>query len=84
MFAGNIYRSASAEYQNDYPGLDDYDEAHYNDISEKEADEENIVERADSTPVFVTSPKTFVVNEGDAIKLPCNVDNLGKNALFST
>jgi len=75
-YSGNIYRSASAEYQNDYPGLDDYDEAHYNDISEKEADEENIVERADSTPVFVTSPKTFVVNEGDAIKLPCNVDNL--------
>ena len=81
MFAGKIFESGSAEYQNDYPGLDDYDETHYNDIIEKEAYEENIVERADSTPVFVTSPKTFVVNEGDAIKLPCNVDNLGKNAL---
>jgi len=75
-YTGKIFESGSAEYQNDYPGLDDYDETHYNDIIEKEAYEENIVERADSTPVFVTSPKTFVVNEGDAIKLPCNVDNL--------
>jgi len=59
------------EYQND-EYLGDYNEADYEDgISEEHKENEN-----DRTPTFISSSKTFIVKEGDAIKLPCVVDNL--------
>ena len=80
--AGNIHPNIADEYQNDYPASDDYNEADYNDESENESDEENKEREADRTLTFISTPKTFVVNEGDAIKLPCNVDNLDKHTLL--
>ena len=72
MIAGRI----AEEYQNDYPG--DYNEADYENGIEYNFSEENNEKETDRTPTFISSGKTFVVNEGDAIKLPCMVDNLGK------
>jgi len=74
--SGNIHPNIADEYQNDYPASYDYNEADYNDVSENESDEENKETETDRTLTFISTPKTFVVNEGDAIKLPCNVDNL--------
>jgi hypothetical protein len=57
------------EYQNDDY---DYNEANYDDG----ASEEDKESETDRTPKFISSSKTFIVHEGDAIKLPCFVDNL--------
>jgi len=57
------------EYQNDDY---DYNEANYDDG----ASEEDKESETDRTPKFISSSKTFIVHEGDAIKLPCLVDNL--------
>eukprot|EP00092_Neocalanus_flemingeri_P026540 GFUD01028763.1.p1 GENE.GFUD01028763.1~~GFUD01028763.1.p1 ORF type:complete len:561 (+),score=175.33 GFUD01028763.1:86-1768(+) len=75
-YSGKIYQSIANEYQNDYPTNYDYNEADYDDVSENQSDEENKEKETNRTLTFISTPKTFVVNEGDAIKLPCNVDNL--------
>jgi len=62
------------EYQNDYPG--DYNEADYENGIEYSFSEENNEKESDRTPTFISSGKTLFVSEGDAIKLPCLVDNL--------
>lgn len=59
------------DYQND-DYLEDYNEDNYDD----ENSEENKESETDRTPKFISSSKNFIVNEGDAIKLPCLVDNL--------
>eukprot|EP00092_Neocalanus_flemingeri_P046809 GFUD01052832.1.p1 GENE.GFUD01052832.1~~GFUD01052832.1.p1 ORF type:complete len:591 (+),score=173.42 GFUD01052832.1:70-1842(+) len=71
-YSGKIYQ----EYQNDYPTNYEYYEAEYDDVSENQFDEENNEKESNRTLTFISTPKTFVVYEGDAIKLPCNVDNL--------
>eukprot|EP00091_Calanus_sinicus_P014442 TRINITY_DN3198_c0_g1_i1.p1 TRINITY_DN3198_c0_g1~~TRINITY_DN3198_c0_g1_i1.p1 ORF type:complete len:393 (+),score=77.67 TRINITY_DN3198_c0_g1_i1:245-1423(+) len=62
------------EYQIDYPG--DYNEADYENGIDYNFSEENNEKASDRTPTFISSGKTMIVNEGDAIKLPCLVDNL--------
>ena len=76
MIINSIAGRIGEEYQNDYTG--DYNEADYENGIEYKFSEENIEKETDRTPTFISSGKTLVVNEGDAIKLPCMVDNLGK------
>ena len=66
------------EYQND-DYLGEYDEDNYDDDDQSEEIKES---ETDRTPKFISSSKHFIVNEGDSIKLPCLVDNLGKTFSF--
>ena len=58
---------------------DDYylsDDDYYNDDDNYDlSPDEKVVH---TTPTFVSTSSSQLVNEGDTIKLPCFVDNLGK------
>jgi len=70
-YTGKILPYMSEVYQND-----DYNEADYDYVNGSESYDEDIEEETARTPTFISTSKTFVVSEGDTIKLPCNVDNL--------
>ena len=66
----------------DYYSSDDYssDDYYAGDDDDYLSSEEKVVH---TTPTFVSTSTSQLVNEGDTIKLPCFVDKLGKTELLS-
>ena len=65
------------------PAPDDYyssDDHYAGDDDDYLSSEEKVVH---TTPTFVSTSTSQLVNEGDTIKLPCFVDKLGKTELLS-
>ena len=51
------------------------------DNSDVKSDNHNEI-RISTTPKFQTNPQILLVNEGDTVRLPCYVDNLGQFVLI--
>ena len=68
----SVGESVAAPAPDDYYSSDDY---YAGDDDDYLSSEEKVVH---TTPTFVSTSTSQLVNEGDTIKLPCFVDKLGK------